>query len=132
MTNTHNDFNKFMDEYLNDDNTKFDVEMEGINAYIDATAKSSKQKGYNRRNDGHGMIDDLDKYMTSEPGQGDRQDIVYDGPHNVWSYLKGEGYSRADIEYINVTYNNILNYIDTLEVKLITGDVLFFENIQLV
>jgi len=94
--------------------------------------KPKKQSNFIPRGDGHGMIDDLDKYMTSEPGQGDRQDIVYDGLHNVWSYLKGEGYSRADIEYINVTYNNILNYIDTLEVKLITGDVLFFENIQLV
>ena len=96
--------------------------------------KPKKQSNFIPRGDGHGMIDDLDKYMTSEPGRGvdgeisDHKDYV---PRNIWDFLKNKGYDREVVKYINVSYDNVKCVVDKLDVVLITGDKLNFSNIEL-
>lgn len=104
------EFEKFMETW----DESFDLKGPKMDA--------NKSNKWTPRNDGHSMLNDLDKYLPPE------EDYI---PHNVWEFLLNKGYKRVDVDYIGISYDNTKNIIDELEVTLVTGVKLNFDNIVL-
>lgn len=93
--------------------------------------KQQKKSGYTPHGDGHDMINDLDKFIPSNPGAAPEREINENEYHNVWEFLKSQNINKSDIELVKMEFNNVSNIITSVLVTLVSGDTKLFRNIQL-
>ena len=120
------EFDKFMEDYMNDNDTDFDKWADDFSKSMDAVA-SKKEKpvidkfSYRGSVDSNSMLNDLDKFMNPSIPQFS----------NIWDFLKSKGIDKEVIEHIDLKYDNIKSTVESLSVTLVTGDLKLFENIKL-
>jgi len=116
------DFNDFMKDW-----------NDSIPGHKPAFIKEKRQKksNYTPHGDGHDMINDLDKFMPSDPGAAPGREINENEYHNVWEFLKSQNINKSDIELVKMEFNNVSNIVTSLLITLISGDTKLFKNIKL-
>jgi len=117
MSNDQISFDKFIEDW----------EASGPSVRVDIIPK----KSFYRPDDGHQMLSQLDRYMSSEdPALG--ADEVITAPRTIWDVLERNGIDRRVVEHISIEFNNVTNVIETAVVVLIGGDEVVYADVQLV
>jgi len=117
MSNDQISFDKFIEDW----------EASGPSVKVDIIPK----KSFYRPDDGHQMLNELDRYMPPEDqALGAAGEIS--PPHTIWDVLERNGIDRRVVEHISLEFNNITNVIETAVVVLIGGDEVVYADVQLV
>ena len=94
--------------------------------------KPKKSKRFIPQFDSNAMLDDLDKYMSVDPGADLHEDIKINvHPYNIWEFLSNEGFDRRVIKHISIEFDCVNNIVEKLIIETIEGHGAVFANIQL-